>query len=84
LLVEAGFTPVEAIHIATSNGAQYLGELNRIGTIAAGKQADLVVIKGDPSKKIEDIENVEMVFKDGVGYDSAKLIQSVEGMVGTR
>jgi len=58
--------------------------LNRIGTIAPGKQADLVVIKGDPSKKIEDIENVEIVFKDGVGYDSAKLIQSVEGMVGTR
>src|SRR5690242_19708626 len=84
LLVEAGFTPVEAIHIATSNGAQYLGELNRIGTIAPGKQADLVVIKGDPSKKIEDIESVEIVFKDGVGYDSAKLIQSVEGMVGTR
>ena len=84
LLVEAGFTPVEAIHIATWNGAQYLGELNRIGTIAPGKQADLVVIKGDPSKKIEDIENVEIVFKDGVGYDSAKLIQSVEGMVGTR
>ena len=82
--MEAGFTPVEAIHIATSNGAQYLGELNRIGTIAPGKQADLVVIKGDPSKKIEDIENVEIVFKDGVGYDSAKLIQSVQGMVGTR
>ena len=61
-----------------------MGELNRIGTIAPGKQADLVVIKGDPSKKIEDIENVEIVFKDGVGYDSAKLIQSVEGMVGTR
>lgn len=84
LLVEAGFTPLEAIHIATYNGAQYLGELDRIGTIAAGKQADLVVIKGDPSKKIEDIENVETVFKDGVGYDSAKLIESVRGMVGTR
>ena len=84
LLVEAGFTPVEAIHIATANGAQYLGELDRIGTIAAGKQADLVVIKGDPSKKIEDIENVETVFKDGVGYDSAKLIESVRGLVGVR
>jgi imidazolonepropionase-like amidohydrolase len=84
LLVEAGFTPLEAIHIATYNGAQYLGELDKIGTIAAGKQADLVVIKGDPSKKIEDIENVETVFKDGVGYDSAKLIESVRGMVGTR
>jgi imidazolonepropionase-like amidohydrolase len=84
LLVEAGFTPVEAIHIATYNGAQYLGELDRIGTIAAGKQADLVVIKGDPSKKIEDIENVETVFKDGVGYDSGKLIESVRGVVGSR
>ncbi len=84
LLVEAGFTPVEAIHIATSNGAQYLGELNQIGTVAAGKQADLVVVKGDPSKKIEDIENVETVFKDGVGYDSAKLIESVRGVVGAR
>jgi imidazolonepropionase-like amidohydrolase len=84
LLVEAGFTPVEAIHIATANGAQYLGELDRIGTIAPGKQADLVVIKGDPSKKIEDIENVETVFKDGMGYDSAKLIESVRGAVGSR
>jgi hypothetical protein len=84
LLVEEGFTPVEAIHIATANGAQYLGELDRIGTIAAGKQADLVVIKGDPSKKIEDIESVETVFKDGIGYDSAKLIESVRGVVGSR
>ena len=84
LLVEAGFSPLEAIHIATYNGAQYLGDLDKVGTIAAGKQADLVVIKGDPSQKIEDIENVEIVFKDGVGYDSAKLIESVKGMVGSR
>lgn len=84
LLVEAGFTPVEAIHIATANGAQFLGELDRIGTIAPGKQADLVVIKGDPSKNIEDIENVETVFKDGIGYDSARLIESVRGVVGSR
>jgi imidazolonepropionase-like amidohydrolase len=84
LLVEAGFTPLEAIHIATANGAQYLGEADRIGTIAPGKQADLVVIKGDPSQKIEDIENVEIVFKEGIGYDSAKLIGSVRGLVGSR
>src|SRR5438045_9675454 len=83
-LVDAGFTPIEAIHIATANGAQYLGESDRIGTLAPGKQADLVIIKGDPSKKIEDIENVEIVFKDGIGYDSAKLIESVRGMVGMR
>jgi imidazolonepropionase-like amidohydrolase len=84
LLVEAGFTPLEAIHIATFNGAQYLGDADRIGTVAAGKQADLVVIKGDPSKKIEDIENVEIAFKDGIGYDSAKLVESVRGMAGSR
>ena len=84
LLVEAGFTPVEAIQIGTGNGAIYLGKQDRIGTLAAGKDADLVLIKGDPSKKIEDIENVETVFKDGVGYDSSKLIESVRGQVGIR
>ncbi|MGH9704432.1 MAG: amidohydrolase family protein [Candidatus Acidiferrales bacterium] len=82
LLVEAGFTPLEAIHIATANGAEFLGEADRIGTIAPGKFADLVVIHGDPSKNINDIEKVEIVFKDGVGYDSPKLIESVRGMVG--
>jgi imidazolonepropionase-like amidohydrolase len=84
LLVEAGFSPLEAIHIATANGAQFMGELDRVGTIAPGKQADLVVVKGDPSKQIEDIEKVETVFKDGIGYDSAKLIESVRGVVGSR
>ena len=84
LLVEAGFTPLEAIHIATSNGAEFLGELDKIGSLAAGKAADIVVLQGDPSANIKDIEKVELVFKDGVGYDSAKLIDSVKGMVGLR
>jgi hypothetical protein len=84
LLVEAGFTPVEAIQIATQNGALYLGQQDRIGTLAPGKQADLVLIKGDPSKRIDDIENVETVFKAGIGYDSKKLIDSVRGQVGIR
>ena len=73
LLVEAGFTPVEAIHIATSNGAEFLGELDKIGTLAVGKTADIVVVQGDPSANIKDIEKVELVFKDGVGYDSAQI-----------
>jgi imidazolonepropionase-like amidohydrolase len=84
LLVEAGFTPVEAIKIASFNGAKFLGEDSRIGSIAAGKQADLMIVKGNPAAKITDIENVEIVFKDGVGYDSEKLIQSVQGLVGIR
>ncbi len=81
LLVEAGFTPLEAIKIQTFNGAQYLGD-NSIGSIAPGKAADLVVIKGDPSKNITDIEKVEIVFKDGIGYDSQKLFDAAKGHVG--
>jgi imidazolonepropionase-like amidohydrolase len=84
LLVEGGFTPLEAIHIATENGARFLKEDDRIGTLAIGKVADLVVVKGDPSIRIADIENVELVFKDGIGYDSAKLVLSVRGQVGLR
>jgi Imidazolonepropionase and related amidohydrolases len=84
LLVEAGFTPLEAIKIASFNGAKFLGEDTRIGSIAVGKQADLMVVKGNPAANISDIEKVEIVFKDGVGYDSEKLIQSVQGLVGIR
>jgi imidazolonepropionase-like amidohydrolase len=84
LLVEAGFSPVEAIKIATLNGAKFLGEDARIGSIAPGKQADLMIVKGNPAATISDIEKVELVFKDGVGYDSEKLIQSVQGLVGIR
>ncbi len=82
LLVDAGFSPVEAIRIATLNGAIFEGSQASIGSIETGKNADLVVIKGDPSKHIDDIENVVTVFKDGIGYDSAKLIRSVAGRYG--
>ena len=82
LLVRAGFTPVEAIHIATQNGAEVLGESDRIGTIAEGKQADLVVVSGDPSTNISDIRNVDLVFRKGIGYSSAKLFGAINGLVG--
>jgi len=82
LLVESGFSPVEAIAIGTSNGAKYLGREARIGTIAVGKQADLVVLAGNPAASIADIRRVETVFKNGVGFDPAKLIESVRGHVG--
>jgi imidazolonepropionase-like amidohydrolase len=82
LLVEAGFSPLEAIRIATLNGAQYLGRDKKVGSLAPGKQADLIVVRGDPSHDVKDIENVETVFKDGVGYDPEKLIASARGMVG--
>jgi len=82
LLVEAGFSPVEAIKIATMNGATYLARQEQIGSIAVGRNADVVVIKGDPVTHIEDVEKVEIVFKDGVGYDSQKLLDSVKGRYG--
>jgi enamidase len=82
LLVEAGFSPVEAIAIGTLNGARYLGRDARIGSIAAGKQADLVVINGDPSRDIAQVRKVEIVFKQGLGFDPAKLVASVSGRVG--
>src|SRR5215831_1996388 len=82
LLVESGLTPLEAIKVGTLNGATYLGRADRVGTLAAGKQADLVVLEGDPSSRIEDIRKVSVVFKQGVGYDPAKLIASVKGRVG--
>lgn len=84
LLVQAGFTPEQAIQIYTQNGAKYLGQTDRIGTIATGKHADLVVVTGDPAKDISAVEHVEMVFKDGVGYDPTKLEASTRGMVGIR
>jgi imidazolonepropionase-like amidohydrolase len=84
LLVEAGFTPVEAIQIATENAAKFMGEDANIGSIAAGRAADIVVVNGNPMEKINDIEKVEIVFKDGIGYDSARLLGSVQGLAGIR
>lgn len=84
LLVEAGFTPEEAIRIATLNGATFLGEDSRIGTLATGKQADIVIVRGNPATNIRDIRNVQLVFKDGIGYDPAKLIASIRGFVGEK
>ena len=84
LLVQAGFTAEEAIQIATLNGATFLGEDSRIGTLSIGKQADIVIVRGNPAANIRDIRNVQLVFKDGVGYDPTKLIESVRGLVGEK
>jgi imidazolonepropionase-like amidohydrolase len=73
---------VEAIRIATLNGARYLGREKTIGTIAVGKNADLLVVRGDPATRITDVENVEMVFKDGVEYDREKLLGAVKAKYG--
>jgi hypothetical protein len=82
LLVEAGFSAEAAVRIATANGAVWLNESTRVGTIAPGLDADLFVVRGDPSRNISDVRNVDVVFKRGVGYDPSKLIASVQGTVG--
>jgi imidazolonepropionase-like amidohydrolase len=82
LLVEAGLTPETAIRIATVNGADFLYEGDHIGSIARGIQADLVLVRGNPSVRIADVRNVDLVFKDGVAYDPAALVAAVQGTVG--
>jgi hypothetical protein len=84
LLIEAGFSPVETIQIMTLNGAKILGVDNRLGSVTPGKLADLVVIRGNPIATPASIRNVTIVFKDGVGYDSSKLLAAVKGQVGIR
>jgi imidazolonepropionase-like amidohydrolase len=82
LLVKAGFTPLEVIRIATLNGATFLGIQDRTGSIQAGKEADLLIVRGNPAERIEDIEDVEMVFTNGIAYDPQTLLAKVKGEVG--
>lgn len=84
LLVKSGFSVPEAVRIYTMNGAAFLGEDGDIGSIAIGKKADLVLLRGDLSKDASVIEKPEIVFKDGVGFDSEKLYESMRGTVGIR
>jgi imidazolonepropionase-like amidohydrolase len=82
LFIEAGFTPEQAVKIMTANGAKILGVHRQLGTVERGKRADLVVLTGDLTADPTVIRSPAVVFKDGVGYDSAKLIASIEGRVG--
>jgi imidazolonepropionase-like amidohydrolase len=82
LFIEAGFTPAQAIQIMTLNGARILGVQQRLGSVQRGKLADLVVLKGELTADPTVIRKPTVVFKDGIGYDSAKLIESVQGRVG--
>ena len=82
LLVEAGFSLPMAVKICSLNAAEYLGRDKEIGSIEEGKRADLVLIDGDIQKDIHAVRNTEIVFRNGIGYDSKKLFESVKGMVG--
>ena len=83
-LVEAGFTPVDAIRIATLEGATFLGIDDRVGSIARGKEADLLIVRGDPSTNIQDLSNVSHVFANGKLHDPQALLSAVTGQFGWR
>jgi hypothetical protein len=82
LLVAGGFSVVQAIQVATLNGARYLERDKQIGSVEIGKQADLVLIDGDLEANIHNIRNTEIVFKKGIGFDSKKIFASLKGRVG--
>ena len=82
--MQAGFTPVEAIRIATLNGATYMGKAASIGSISPGKDADIVVLAETRWRRLKTLRRLSWSSKDGVGFDPVKLIQSVSGVVGLR
>ncbi len=84
LLIEAGFSAPDAVRVVSANGARVLGVHDALGAVEAGKVADLVVLRGDLAEDAAVIRNVVFVFKDGVGYDSEKMLRDVQGQVGIR
>lgn len=82
LLVEAGFSPLAVIHLATLNGATFLGIDQDVGSIEVGKRANLVLIDGRPDESIDHVQHVALVFKDGVAYRPEALVDSVRGTLG--
>jgi imidazolonepropionase-like amidohydrolase len=79
-----GFSPLETIRMATLSGAAFLGIQDRTGSIAVGKEADLQVVRGAPDQDIRDIDNIEIVFANGIAFDPQTLLSSVKGQVGSQ
>lgn len=73
IYVQAGLTPGQALQIATLNGARVAGVLNRTGTITLGKDADLILVEGDPTTKISDIRKVALTMKAGLVHSPAEI-----------
>ena len=83
LLLEAGFTAPQVVQIMSANGAKVLGAYDDVGSVETGKVADLVVIEGD-LEQLGHLRNTRIVFRHGIGWDTAKLMDSVRGIVGIR
>jgi imidazolonepropionase-like amidohydrolase len=82
LLVEAGFSFPQALNIATLEGARFLGRDREVGSIAAGKRADLLLVEGDPAADARALDRMPLVFKAGVGYRSQIFFDELKGAIG--
>ena len=74
-LVQAGFTPMEALQAATWKPAQFLGLAERFGTVARGKQVDLVLLDDNPLDDIHNTRKIRAVVVQGRYFDRAALDQ---------
>ncbi len=81
-MVKGGWSPLEVIKMATIDGATFLKMQHKLGSIEIGKSADLIIVNGKPDQHINDIKNIELVFKNGIGYDSKSMREGVKGLVG--
>jgi hypothetical protein len=72
----ASVTAITHVRVIDGTGGDH------IGSISIGNQADLVLVRGNPSTRISDVRNVDLVFKDGVAYDPAALILATQGTIG--
>ncbi len=81
-MTHAGLAPAAVLKAATINSARALGVGDKLGSVEAGKLADLVVVSGNPVENIKAARNVRFVIKGGMKYDPAALLQSAEGKIG--
>jgi imidazolonepropionase-like amidohydrolase len=79
LLVQAGLTPMRAIQAATKTAAEFLGKSDELGTIEAGKLADIIVVDGQPHRRIRDIRQVHTVLKNGVAVTTSEVLKLAAG-----
>src|SRR5687768_9796887 len=82
VLVLAGIPPAAALKIGTINGARAMNVASKLGTLEAGKFADLFIVRGNPLQDIRATRNVRLVLKGGQVYDAAELLASVQGKMG--
>ena len=81
-LTYAGLPPFIVLQAATINGATALGVDDKLGSVEAGKLADLVVVRGNPLDDIKVARDISMVVKEGIVHDPEKLLRSAHGQIG--